>query len=117
VMPREWRRAWQVCQDRDRPLMERYAAVLERFRSACTFTRAGRPVRLTIACLKAALAERGVSSSDAVAGGTPALEDSERQEFKRRLDELARFAAATLEPTFLSEHPVSSMPNRTLHHA
>ena len=117
VMPRECQRAWQVCQERDRPLMERYAAVLERYSSACTFTRAGRPVRLTIACLKAALAERGVSSSDAVAQGTPALEDSERQEFKRRLDELARFAAATLEPGFLSELPSSSLPHRTPHHA
>lgn len=117
VMPREWQRAWQVCQDRNQPLMERYAAVLERFRSACTFTRAGRPVRLTIACLKAALAERGISSSDAVAPGTPALEDSERQEFKRRLDEISRFAAATLEPDFLSEHAIPSSPSRTLYHA
>ncbi len=117
VMPREWQRAWQVCQDRDQPLMERYAAVLERFRSACTFTRAGRPVRLTIACLKAALAERGVSSSDAVAQGTRALEDSERDEFKRRLDELARFAETALEPGFLSENPQPSIPHRTTHHA
>jgi len=117
VMPREWRRAWQVCQERDYPLIGRYAAVLERFRAACTFTRAGRPARLTIACLKAALAERGVISSDAVAQGTPALEDSERQEFKRRLDDLANFAATTLEPGFSSEHSSSALPSRTVSHA
>ena len=115
VMPREWQRAWQVCQQHNQALMDRYAEVLERFRSACAFTRAGRQMRLTIACLKAALAARGVSPSDAVAPGTPALEDSEREEFKRRLDALARFAESTLEPDFVSELLPSSIPARTQH--
>jgi dihydrodipicolinate synthase/N-acetylneuraminate lyase len=117
VMPREWQRAWQVCEQRQGALMQRYAAVFERFRAACSFTRAGRPVRLTIACLKAALAERGVISDASVAPGTPALEDSEREEFKRRLDELARFAQSTLETAYLSHNPAPDILDRTIKHA
>ncbi len=117
VMPREWQQAWQVCQAGNQPLMERYGAVLERFRSACTFSRAGRSVRPTIACLKAALVERGVSFSDAVAPGTPALEDSERREFARRLNELAHFAASMLESSSLSENTGPTIPSGTKQHA
>lgn len=117
VMPREWQRAWQVCEQREGALMRRYADVFERFRSACTFNRAGRQVRLTIACLKAALAARGVISDATVAPGTAALEDSERNEFKRRLDDLARFAQATLEPAYLSQNPAPPIPDRTIKHA
>lgn len=117
AMPREWQRAWQVCEASDQPLMDRYGAVLERFRSACTFSRAGRSVRPTIACLKAALVERGVSSSDAVAPGTPALEDSERREFARRLKELADFAASMLEPSSLIENTGPTIPSGKEQHA
>jgi dihydrodipicolinate synthase/N-acetylneuraminate lyase len=103
VMPREWQRAWQVCSVGDRSLMERYGRPLEDFRDACEFTRGGKPIRATIACLKTALREIGVCSSDAVAPGTPALEAAERREFLRRFKAIRRRAAATLEPEWLSE--------------
>lgn len=103
VMPREWQRAWQVCKRADVLLMRRYAAILEEYRDACEFTRGGKPYRPTIACIKAALSDIGVCSSDAVAAGTPALSEVERREFIRRLRSLRRRAAATLEPEWLSE--------------
>ncbi len=107
VMPREWQRAWQVCNKPDAPLMRRYAAILEEYRDAGDFTRAGKPYRPTIACIKAALSDIGVCSSDAVAPGTPALSEVERREFIRRLRNLRRRAAASLEPEWLSEWSVT----------
>ncbi len=103
VMPREWQRAWQVCRAGERRLMERYAQVMRAFQAACEFTRAGKPYCPRIACLKAALAEIGVCGSDAVASATPRLEEAEKREFLRRLRELRRRAAVTLEPEWLSE--------------
>jgi len=103
MMPREWRRAWQVCKKTDSLLMRRYAAILEECRDACDFTRAGKPYRATIACYKAALSDIGVCSSDAVAPGTPTLSEVERREFIRRFRNIRRRAAATLEPEWLSE--------------
>ncbi|HJU27867.1 MAG TPA: hypothetical protein VJ718_01775, partial [Candidatus Binataceae bacterium] len=103
AMPREWQRAWRVCREGDPELMERYGAILEDFREAAEFTRSGRAFRPTIACLKAALVEMGVCSSDAVAPGTPALDESQRRQFLRRFRGLRRRAAAMLEPGWLSE--------------
>lgn len=105
AMPREWRRGWQVCRDGDAELMERYGAILEDFRATLEFTRAGKPYRPTIACLKTALVEMGVCANDAVAAGTPALDESQRREFLRRFREVRRRAAAMLEPGWLSEGP------------
>jgi len=103
AMPREWQRAWRVCRNGDRALMVRYGAILGEFGAACEFNRAGRAWRPAIACLKAALVEMGVCTSDAVARGTPALDPDERREFARRFKELRRRAAARLEPGWLSE--------------
>jgi dihydrodipicolinate synthase/N-acetylneuraminate lyase len=102
AMPREWQRAWRVCRNGDRVLMHCYGAILEEFRATGDFDRAGHS-RPTIACLKAALVEMGVCTSDAVAPGTPVLEAAERREFARRFKELRRRAAARLEPGWLSE--------------
>ena len=115
AMPREWQRAWQVCRDGDAELMERYGAILEDFRAAGEFTRAGKPYRPTIACLKTALVEMGVCTIDAVAPGTPALDESQRREFLRRFRELRRRAAAMLEPGWLSEGTMRR-PARTRAH-
>ncbi len=104
AMPREWQRAWLACRAGDRPLMNRYAEILGRFRAACVFDRSGNQYRPTIACLKAALVERGVCASDAVAPGTPTLDPNERREFGRRLAELRARAADTLEAPWLSEY-------------
>ena len=103
VLPREWQRGWQVCKKADALLMRRYSTVLEEYRDACEFTRGGKPYRPTIACIKAALSDIGVCTSDAVAPGTATLSEVERREFIRRLRFLRRRAAATLEPEWLSE--------------
>ena len=103
VLPREWQRSWQVCRQSQLPLMERYRGIVERWPTICAFERNGQPVRLTIACLKAALKDLGICSSDAVAAGTPAFEPAERREFLRRFRDVRRRAAATLEPEWLSE--------------
>ncbi|MGH7987817.1 MAG: dihydrodipicolinate synthase family protein [Candidatus Binataceae bacterium] len=104
VMPREWQRAWQVCRTRQGSLMERYGAIMVDFRTACEFMRS-KPYRPTVACLKAALSDIGVCTSDAVAPGTPSLQESERREFLRRFRDIRRRAAARLEPEWLSEWP------------
>ncbi|MGH7934508.1 MAG: dihydrodipicolinate synthase family protein [Candidatus Binataceae bacterium] len=103
VMPREWQRAWQVCRASETPLMERYGLIMNDFRTACDFSRAGKPHRPTVACLKAALSDMGVCTSDAVASGTAPLQETERREFLRRFKDIRRRAAATLEPEWLSE--------------
>jgi dihydrodipicolinate synthase/N-acetylneuraminate lyase len=112
AMPREWQRAWKVCRNGDRPLMTRYGAIVKDFRAACEFDRSGRDWSPAIACLKAALVEMGVCTSDTVAPGTPALDPAERREFARRFKDLRRRAAARLEPGWLSEldseHPTAS---------
>jgi dihydrodipicolinate synthase/N-acetylneuraminate lyase len=117
AMPREWKRAWQVCRSGDGPLMAKYARVLESFRAACVFDRGGRPFRPTIACLKAALVEYGVCSSDAVAPATPAMAENERREFGRRFAELRRNAAEMLESEWISEHEARPAQGRAHQHA
>jgi dihydrodipicolinate synthase/N-acetylneuraminate lyase len=102
VMPREWQRSWQVCRDSDSELMRRYEPVMQSFRLAGEFIRSGELYKPTIACLKAALADFGVISSDAVAPGTPELDAAERREFLRRFRDIRRRAAVTLEPEWLS---------------
>lgn len=110
AMPREWQRAFRVCRNGDSALMHRYAQVLEEFRDACVFNRAGRTFRPTLACLKAALVEMGVCRSEALAAGTHGFGDGERREFARRFKHLRRRAAATLEPGWLSEVSCGSYP-------
>jgi len=108
VMPREWQRSWQVCAEHELTLMERYDAIVGQFPEICEFDRGGKPVWLTIACLKAALKELGVCTSDAVAPGTPALDAAERREFVRRFRTLRRNGAATLEPEWSSATAASA---------
>jgi dihydrodipicolinate synthase/N-acetylneuraminate lyase len=102
VMPREWQRAWQVCQAGDTAMIDRYHGVMEEFREATEFHRSGKSCRPTIACLKAALCHLGVISSDAIAAGTPALNPEQRREYIRRLNEVRRRACAILEPEWQS---------------
>jgi dihydrodipicolinate synthase/N-acetylneuraminate lyase len=109
LMPREWRRAWQVCSAGEESLMGRYGGIMHEFRSAGELTRGGRSYRPTVACLKAALAHIGVISSDAVAEGTPALDANERRDFLRRFTDVRRRACVTLEPEWLS-HSTSRRP-------
>ena len=104
AMPREWQRAWQWCRKQDAEQMPRYAKALEEFRDACSFTRSGVAYVAMIACLKAALAELGVISSDAVANGTPELSSDERRIFADRFHRLRDKWARVLEPEWLSEY-------------
>src|SRR5258706_10543633 len=102
-MPREWQRAWQVCRSADSELMHLYAQAIGDFCAACTFKRSGKPYRPTIACLKLALKQLGVISSDALGEGTPALNDDERHEFMIRFSKLRDNSAAMLERGWVSE--------------
>jgi dihydrodipicolinate synthase/N-acetylneuraminate lyase len=102
VMPREWQRAWQVCQAGNAAMIDRYRAAMEEFREATEFSRGSRSYRPTIACLKAALRHLGVISSDAVAPGTPTLDAEHRREYIRRFNEVRRRACVTLEPEWQS---------------
>jgi dihydrodipicolinate synthase/N-acetylneuraminate lyase len=102
AMPREWQRAWQVCQAGNAAMIDRYRAAMEEFREATEFSRGSRSYRPTIACLKAALRHLGVISSDAVAPGTPTLDAEHRREYIRRFNEVRRRACVTLEPEWQS---------------
>lgn len=108
AMPREWQRAWQACRAHDAPLMDRYRRALDEFRQACSFARGGGDYVPMIACLKAALAEIGVITSDAVAPGTPALSAEERREFARRFGELRAKWARVLETGWISEYDAAA---------
>ena len=57
-----------------------------------------------IACYKAALKELGVVGSDAVARGSPSLEDAERREFAVRVERMFERNAEELEPGWVSEY-------------
>jgi dihydrodipicolinate synthase/N-acetylneuraminate lyase len=103
AMPREWQRAWQVCRSGDIELMRLYADAIDQFRIACTFKRSGKAFRPTIATLKASLKEMGVIDSDAVASGTPDLNDDERREFSVRFTALRDRNAEMLEHGWTSE--------------
>jgi dihydrodipicolinate synthase/N-acetylneuraminate lyase len=102
VMPREWQRAWQVCCAGEGAMIDRYRIVMEEFREAGVFVRGTKMYRPTIACIKAALFHLGVISSDAVAAGTPALDEDQRHEYLRRFIEVRRRACVTLEPEWQS---------------
>ena len=104
AMPREWQRAWQVCRSGDVELMRLYADAIEEFRIACTFKRGGKAYRPTIATLKASLKEMGAIDSDAVASGTPELNDAERREFSARFAALRERTVEMLEHGCVSEY-------------
>ncbi len=94
ALPREWARAWQVCRAGDAERMAAVERVLLAFRDA---TRSGGAAR-TIACLKRALLQRGVVSSDTVAPGTPALSADEALRFDAAFASVRELARATLPP-------------------
>ncbi|MBW2447013.1 MAG: dihydrodipicolinate synthase family protein, partial [Deltaproteobacteria bacterium] len=101
VMPREWAHAWQSCRAGDVERMDAVAAVLEQFRVG---TRASSG-RRTIACLKRALVTLGVTTSDAVAPGTPALTRPDAERFDVVFEEVRAAAREGLQPTFVTHAP------------
>jgi dihydrodipicolinate synthase/N-acetylneuraminate lyase len=102
VMPREWQRAWRACYAGDERLMSLYKSTFEQFGTACRFSKGGKQVEKTIACLKHALKLDGVITSDLVAEGTPALESNERIEFALRYEEIKQNLAAQTDPVWIS---------------
>jgi dihydrodipicolinate synthase/N-acetylneuraminate lyase len=112
AMPREWQRAWRVCRAGNLAMMQLYEHALDGLRQACEFTRARRKMSPVIACYKSALADLGVIESEAVAEGTPALEEAQRREFISRWRELRRRNSDALEPGWLSDTAVRPAPQR-----
>jgi dihydrodipicolinate synthase/N-acetylneuraminate lyase len=102
VMPREWQRAWRACYAGDERLMSLYKSTFEQFGAAWRFSKGGKQVEKTIACLKHALKLDGIITSDLVAGGTPALEPNERIEFARRYEEIKEHLAAQTDLVWIS---------------
>jgi len=101
VLPREWAHAWQACRAGDVERMDAVHAVLEQFR---TGTRAASG-RRTIACLKRALVTLGVTTSDAVAPGTPALTRPDAERFDAVFEEVRATARAALPSAFVTHAP------------
>jgi len=83
--------------------MDRYREVLQWYNDICFFQRGSGEVSLSIACLKAAMAELGVITSDAVAPGTPDFDAAERREFSRRFRAIRERAANLVEAGYASE--------------
>lgn len=98
ALPREWARAWQVCRAGDAQRMDEVREVLDAFRAA---TRQAGGKR-TIACLKRALLQRGVITSDAVADGTPALAKPDADRFDALFEEVQALSAERLLDTWVT---------------
>jgi dihydrodipicolinate synthase/N-acetylneuraminate lyase len=102
VLPREWARAWQSCRAGDVERMDDVRVVLEAFRSG---TRAAGG-RRTIACLKRALVALGVTTSDAVAKGTPALARPDVARFDEAFDAVRALARERIRAPGLTRAPI-----------
>jgi dihydrodipicolinate synthase/N-acetylneuraminate lyase len=101
VLPREWARAWQVCRAGDLERMENVREVLEAFRVG---TRAAGG-RRSIACLKRALQILGVTSSDAVAPGTPGLARPDAERFDEAFAHVRALARERIGPPWVTHAP------------
>jgi dihydrodipicolinate synthase/N-acetylneuraminate lyase len=101
ALPREWARAWQVCRAGDVERMDEARAVLEAFRNG---TRAAGG-RRTVACLKRALVSLGVTRSDAVAPGTPALTRPDADRFDEAFARVRELARARIRPPWVTQAP------------
>lgn len=101
VLPREWAHAWQVCRAGDVERMEAVREVVDRFRTG-THAASG---RRTIACLKRALVSLGVTSSDAVAPGTPALARPDAERFDAVFEEVRSLGRERLQPAWRTAAP------------
>lgn len=101
AMPREWARAWQACRAGDVERMDEVRGVLEAFRSG---TRAAGG-RRTIACLKRALVRLGVTTSDRVADGTPALARPDVERFDQTFDALRALARERIREPWVTRAP------------
>ena len=82
VLPREWKKAWNVCWAGDEELMAEYSNLCQRFEQMTEFGEpGGQYVGKMLACLKYALELDGVIASSNVCQGTKALTREEKQTF------------------------------------
>lgn len=82
VLPREWKKAWQVCWAGDEELMSVYQTLCGGFEAMTSFGEpSGQYVGKMLACLKYALELDGVITSSLVCAGTQALTTEEKQTF------------------------------------
>lgn len=98
LLPREWQRAWRICQAGDVERMQECQAIFEAFR-ASTRTAGG---KRTLACLKRALRTLGVITKDCVAKGTPELSSAEAQQFDHAFAALREQIAARFPEIWVS---------------
>ena len=98
LWPREWQRAWQVASAGDAERMAEMARLFERFRASCSFPEG----RRTLAATKRGLLRLGVISSDAVAGGTPALDAAQAERFDADFEALRADVARALPARWVS---------------
>ena len=86
VLPREWKKAWNVCWAGDEELMDQAQQMAEKFEAMTLFSdsKSNQYTGKMIACLKYALELDGVISSSFVAGKTKFLSDSNKEEFKKK---------------------------------
>jgi len=98
VLPREWACAWQACRAGDVERMDVLFSVLEQFRQG-TRQASG---RRTIACLKRALVTLGVTRSDAVVPGTPALTRPDAERFDAVFEAVRATARERLHPAWVT---------------
>ena len=101
VLPREWQKAWRVCQAGDEELIGLYqeiAAAFERLTVFNSMDQANQDTGKMIACLKTALALDGLISADGVALGTPRLTESERTRFQQGYAELKNTISGRIAP-------------------
>ena len=106
VLPREWAHAWQACRAGDVERMDAVQAVVDQFRTG-THQAGG---RRTIACLKRALVTLGVTTSDVVAAGTPALTRPDAERFDAVFEEVRATARERLQPAQLTRSPADGRP-------
>jgi len=104
VLPREWAHAWQACRAGDVERMDAVREVLELFRAGMRASSG----RRTIACLKRALVTLGVTTSDAVAPGTPALARPDAERFDAVFADVRAAAEERLQPAFVTRPPDGS---------
>lgn len=98
VLPREWARAWQVCRAGDASRMQAVRRVLDAYHAA-TMTPDGMKM---IACLKRSLVALGVTSSAAVAEGTPGLTSEEAERYDAAFEEVRELARERIGGPWLS---------------
>ncbi len=101
ALPREWQRAWQVCQVGDLERMEECREIFETFRVG-TRNAGG---KRTLACLKRALCTLGVITSDRVAPGTPVLTPSDAARFDEIFETVRTLVQDRFPKTWVTRAP------------